>query len=60
MKKILRTIGWILLILILTFVGFVAYITITDYKPDKVEVIVERNSIKNINELQQDTFSFID
>ncbi|MFK5857485.1 MAG: endonuclease/exonuclease/phosphatase family protein [Bacteroidota bacterium] len=59
MRKILRTIGWILLILILTFVGFVAYITITDYKPDKVEVIVERNTIGNIIELQQDTFSLI-
>jgi len=59
MKKILRTIGWILLILVIGFVGFVAYITITDYKPDKVEVIVDKNSIEKIDALQQDTFSFI-
>ena len=59
MKKIFRTIGWVLLILILTFIGFIAYITITDYKPDKIEVIVEKNSIEHIIELDQDTFSFI-
>jgi endonuclease/exonuclease/phosphatase family metal-dependent hydrolase len=59
MKKILRTIGWILLIMVVIFVGFVAYITITDYKPDKVEIIVDKNSIGNITDLQQDTFSFI-
>ena len=58
-KRILKTIGWILLILILAFVGFVVYITVTDYKPERVEVIVERNSIDNVTNLTQNTFSFI-
>ena len=41
------------------FVGFIAYITFTDYQPDKVEVVVEKGKYKNIRGLQQNTFSFI-
>lgn len=57
-KKILKAIAWILLSAILIFVGFVIYITLTDYKPEKVEIIVEKGTY-DIVELQQDTFSLI-
>jgi len=58
-KKLLKIIGWILLTVVLLFFGFVAYITITDYQPEPIEIIVEKSSYNDIQELQQDTFSLI-
>lgn len=55
---ILKVIIWFLLIAILIFAGFIIYITITDYKPDKVEIIVD-NDVASIGKLQKDTFSLM-
>ena len=57
-KRLLRIIGWTVLFLVLAFIGFVVYISITDYKPADIEVIVESNS-NDVVEFTQDTVSFI-
>ena len=57
-KKLFKTIAWILLFSVLIFAGFIAYITFTDYKPDNIEVIVEKGT-HNVQNLKKDTFSLI-
>lgn len=39
MKKVLKILGIILLVVVLVLGGFVAYLSITEYKPDEVETI---------------------
>lgn len=56
--KILKVIGWLLLAALLFFAGFIIYITVTDYKPEKIEIIVEKGAY-SIDNIQQDTFSLI-
>ncbi len=55
-KILLKVIGFALLTIFLIVVGFVVYITVNDYEPPKVEVIVEKGSNGNIQMLEQDTF----
>jgi len=57
-KTILKAIAGMLFGAIFIFIGFIIYITITDYKPDKIEIIVENRS-SDIIDLQKDTFSLI-
>lgn len=52
---LLKTIG----ILILTFLGFILYITIFDYRPDDVEELEVSKSENNIPAIKSDTFSFM-
>lgn len=56
-KKTLRIIALTILFLVLAIAIFLAYISITDYKPEAIEVIVEKT--ENIQPLAQETFSFI-
>ncbi|MBC8320849.1 MAG: endonuclease/exonuclease/phosphatase family protein [Bacteroidetes bacterium] len=58
-KKLLKLIAWLLLIVFLVFAGFIVYITITDYQPEQVEVLVEEGTYPNVQKLQQDTFSLM-
>ncbi len=58
LKIFFKYVGWLLLIIILVFGGFIAYITFTDYQPDKIEIIVEKDSFDSDN-LSQDTFSLM-
>ncbi len=58
LKRLLKTIAWLFLIVILFFAGFIVYITLTDYKPDKIEVIVQEGA-NDIQYLKKDTFSLI-
>lgn len=57
-KKLLKAIAGLLILIILLFAGFIAYITFTDYKPDITEVIVDKG-VYSIQDLQQDTFSIM-
>lgn len=50
MKKALKIIGIILLVIVLVLAGFVAYLSIMEYKPDDVEPVQMENA--------QDTASF--
>ncbi len=59
-KLLLKIIGWVLLFAVIIFVGFVAYITITDYKPEPVEVIVAKSDNNSIKKFTKDTLSLID
>lgn len=59
LKVLFKFIGWILLTIFLLLAGFIVYITITDYKPEQIEVIVETGTGGNIPELKQDTFSLM-
>lgn len=47
------------LFLILAFIGFVTYITITDYRPDDLEELEISGPEGDVYVLQQDTFSLI-
>lgn len=58
-KVFLKITGWILLTIFLLIAGFIVYITITDYQPEQVEVIVDRGADYQAEELQQDTFSLM-
>lgn len=48
MKKALKIIGIILLVIVLVLGGFVAYLSIKEYKPDDVEPIQVQNAKDNI------------
>lgn len=60
MRKFIRitikAIIWILVILLVIIGGFIAYITVVDYRPEKVEILSESNEF---TQLETDTFSFI-
>ncbi len=56
-KRILRTIAWVLLFVVLSFIGFIVYISLTDYQPQPIEIIVEKQD--NVEKLEKDTFSII-
>ncbi|MAE08223.1 MAG: endonuclease [Bacteroidetes bacterium] len=58
-KLIFKIIGWLLLTIFLLVGGFIVYITITDFQPQQVEVIVAKQTDVSITELQQDTFSLM-
>lgn len=58
-KVLLKIIGWILLTIFVVIAGFIVYITLTDYQPEKIEVIVEKGTHENIQEIKQDTFSLM-
>ncbi len=58
-KILLKVIAWGLLVVFLILGGLIAYMTITDYKPEPIEIIVEKGSNGGITNLQQNTFSLI-
>ncbi len=58
-KLLFKITGWLLLTIFLLVGGFIVYITITDFQPEKVEVIVERATEGVVQEIQQDTFSLM-
>ena len=57
-KKIFKFIGWLVLAAIILFVGFVGYITLTDYKPDNIKYIIEKGD-HDVKPLETDTFSLM-
>ena len=59
MKKFLKTVGYILLTIIIIFVGFLAYITITDYRPAKVINLMSGEKTLTITPIAKDTFNFM-
>ncbi len=56
MKRIFKVIIWIIGIVVVVLVLFLLYITLTDYKPDKVEVIYSKQAN---GPLIKDTFELI-
>lgn len=58
-KLLAKIIGWLLLTIIILFGGFILYITITDFQPPQVEVLVEKSTDGSIQAIQQDTFSLM-
>ncbi len=59
MKKLFKTIGYILLTVVILFVGFLAYITITDYRPAKVIDLMSGEKTLTISPITKDTFNFM-
>lgn len=59
MKKLFMILLKTILFLILAFIGFVAYITITDYRPDNLEELEITGPEGDIYVLEKDTFSLI-
>ncbi len=57
-KKLLKIVAWLLLVMILIFGGFILYITLSDYQPKQIEIIVNNGS-KNEIFLKKDTISLI-
>ena len=57
MKKVLKAIMWVLITLILVFVGFLLFITIVDYSPDKIESLSKNE--KAVAPLKLDTLKLI-
>ncbi len=55
-KKLLKIIGWLLLVLLIAFGGFLLYITLSDYKPEPVEILVEETTVPLV---EQDTFKLM-
>jgi hypothetical protein len=58
-KLFLKIIGWFLLTIVILFGGFILYITITDFQPPQVEILVEKSTDGSTQVIQQDTFSLI-
>ena len=56
MKLILKIVTWIVIVVVLAFAGFLLYITITDYQPDKIEIISQKRAVIPLGE---DTLSFM-
>ena len=56
-KITLKIIGWLLLVIVLLFGGFLLYITLSDYKPEPIEILIEKS---NVPIVEQDTFKLID
>lgn len=56
MKFIFKLLLWIIIIFILAFGSFLIYISIVDFKPDKIELLYE-NEASNI--VEKDTFSLM-
>jgi len=56
-KIVLKIIGWMLLVVVLLFGGFLLFITFSDYKPEPIETLVELSDVATV---QQDTFKLID
>ncbi len=59
MKKFLKIVGYIVLAAILIFVGFVAYISLTDYRPAKVINLMPKENKAIVEPLDKDTFNFM-
>lgn len=57
-KKILKTIGLIILLLVLAFALFIAYITYTDYQPEEIIVEVKKGTYQT-EDLDIDTISLM-
>lgn len=57
MKKIFKAIMWVVIAAILIFAGFLLYITIVDYAPEKIETLSQTKS--NPELLKLDTIGFI-
>lgn len=59
MKKFFKILLRTILFLILAFVGFVAYISIMDYRPDNIETLEVTGPNDDAYNLQQDTFNLL-
>lgn len=59
MKKFFKILLRTILFLILAFVGFVAYISIMDYRPDSIETLEVTGPKADAYNLQQDTFNLL-
>ena len=59
MKRVLTILLKIILFLLLAFIGFVVYITITDYRPDVVEDLEISGLGESTYKLENDTFSLL-
>lgn len=57
-KLLLKAIGWLLLAVIILFAIFIAYITITDYQPEKIEIIVKEGTNPKL-QIEKDTFTLM-
>jgi endonuclease/exonuclease/phosphatase family metal-dependent hydrolase len=57
MKNILKATMWLVIIVVMIFAGFLLYITIVDYSPDKVESLRETKT--DLEPREFDTLSFI-
>ena len=58
MKRILKILVWIVVIIVLFFGGFLIFITIFDYRPEKVEILLKNNKA-GIGALEKDTFKLM-
>lgn len=58
MKKLLKIVGIIILAALVIFVGFLAYITITDYRPKEVNLMTGNKKMA-VAPIVTDTFNFM-
>lgn len=59
MKKLLKSVLWIIILIVLIFAGFLLYITIVDYTPNQTESLTDANNAQNILPLQLDTLNLL-
>ena len=59
MKKFFKVLGYIILVAVLLFAAFLVYITVTDYRPPKIENLMAKDQLVTASPIQQDTFSFM-
>jgi endonuclease/exonuclease/phosphatase family metal-dependent hydrolase len=59
MKKFFKTVGFIVLTAAIIFGGFLAYITITDYRPAKVINLMSGKKTLTFHPIVKDTFNFM-
>jgi len=59
MKKFFKFLLWLVIIVVLFLAGFLLYITIVDYKPEKVETLMSGETNGNMAPLQLDTLKLI-
>lgn len=59
MKKFIKLMLYIIGIIVLLFVGFILYITLSDYRPDKIETLFSVDEVNQLSPVKQDTFELI-
>jgi endonuclease/exonuclease/phosphatase family metal-dependent hydrolase len=59
MKKVIKSMVWIIVIFLLAFGGFVLYITLADYKPDNVISLVSVSETSQATPVKHDTFELV-
>ena len=59
MKSVVKMVVWIIVVLVLSFAGFVLYISLVDFKPAEIEDLIAKNDGYSADKINTDTLELI-